>query len=59
MKSHIDRTSESPLCRLCGEKGENITHLTSDCKKLAKKEYKKRHDNVARMYIGNYVAYTN
>ena len=47
MKSHIDRTSESPLCRLCGEKGENITHLTSECKKLAQKEYKRRHDNVA------------
>ena len=37
VKFHIDRTSESPLCRLCGEKGENITHLTSECKKLTKK----------------------
>ena len=39
VKFQIDRTSESPLCRLCGEK----------CKKLAQKEYKKRHDNVARI----------
>ncbi|CAB4022312.1 Hypothetical predicted protein [Paramuricea clavata] len=49
VKFHIDRTVESPLCRLCGEKGEHITHLISECKKLAQKEYKRRHDNVARI----------
>ena len=47
VKLHIGRTVESPLCRLCGEKGEHITHLISECKKLAQKEYKRRHDNVA------------
>jgi hypothetical protein len=47
VKFHIDRNVESPLCRLCGEKGEHITHLISECKKLAQKEYKRRHDNVA------------
>ena len=30
VKFHIDRTVESPLCRLCGEKGEHITHLISE-----------------------------
>ena len=49
VKFHIDRTVESPLCRLCGEKGEHVTHLISECKKLAQKEYKRRHDNVARI----------
>ena len=38
VKFHIDRTSEAPLCRLCGEKGEHITHLTSECKKLAQND---------------------
>ena len=48
MKYHIDKTSESPLCRLCGEKGESVLHITSGCKKLTQKEYKRRHDNVAK-----------
>ena len=47
VKFHI--IFQFPLCRLCGEKGEHITHLTSECKKLAQKEYKKRHDNVIRI----------
>ena len=45
---HIDRTSESPLCRLCGNRGESVQHLVSGCEKLAQKEYKPRHDNVAK-----------
>ena len=48
MKYHIDRTSESPLCRLCGKKGESVQHITSGREKLAQKEYKRRHDNVAK-----------
>ncbi len=47
VKFHIDKTVESPLCRLCGGKGEHRTHLISECKKLAQKEYKRGHDNVA------------
>ena len=34
---------------MCHEKGESVAHLISECSKLAQKEYKKRHDNVARM----------
>ena len=30
------------------EKGESVQHITSRCKKLAQKEYKRRHDNVAK-----------
>ena len=46
---HIDKTSESPLCRLCGIKGESISHIISECgKQLAQKQYKERHDSVAQ-----------
>ena len=48
MKYHIDKTSESPLCRLCGKKGESVQHITNECEKLAQKEYKRRQDNVAK-----------
>ena len=47
-KFYIDRRSESPICRMCGEKAETISHLVSECSKLAQREYKRRHDNVAR-----------
>ncbi|CAB4008758.1 Hypothetical predicted protein [Paramuricea clavata] len=33
VKFHIDRTVESPLCRLCGEKGEHKTHLIKKAEK--------------------------
>ena len=29
-KYHIDNTAESPLCRLCGEKGETVSHIVSE-----------------------------
>ena len=48
VKHHIDKTLESPLCRVCGEKGETINHIVSECKMLAQREYKRRHDNIAR-----------
>ena len=48
MKYHIDKTSERHLCRLCGKKGESVQHITSGCEKLAQKQNKKRHDNVAK-----------
>ena len=48
MKYHIDKTCESPFCRLCGGKGESAQHITNRCEKLPQKEYKRRHDNVAK-----------
>ena len=49
IKFNIDKTVESLMCRMCGEKGESIGHIVSECEKLAQREYKRRHDNVARM----------
>ena len=40
IKHHIDKTTVSLLCILCGGKGENVNHVVSRCKKLAKKQYK-------------------
>lgn len=41
----------SPLCRVCGEEAETVWHLTSGCKVLAQKEYRRRHDRMGlRVY---------
>ena len=49
VKHNIDKTAQSPLCRMCDKKSETISHIVSECEKLAQKEYKRRHDNVARI----------
>ena len=41
VKHRIDKTSESPLCRLCGKKGESLQHLVTRLEKLAQREYKR------------------
>ena len=46
IKLSIDKTSETPLCRLCGNSTETVRHI-SGCKRLAQREYKKRHNKVA------------
>ena len=48
MKYHIDKISESPLCRLCGKKGKSVQRITSEWEELVQKEYKRRHDNVTK-----------
>ena len=50
IKHHVDKTSESPLSRLCGKKGESVQHLVNGCEKLAQKEYKRRHEDVAKKF---------
>ena len=42
-------TLENPLCRMCGERGEIVQHIICKCKKLAQREYKRRHDTVAKL----------
>ena len=49
IKHHNDKSIDSPLCRMCGKCGESVQHIVSGCEKLAQKEYKRRHDNVAKM----------
>ena len=48
IKANIDKQPVSPKCRLCGAKAETVMHLVSGCPKQAQKQYKRRHDNVAR-----------
>ena len=48
IKCNIDGSIESPLCRLCKEKGESVYHIVSECKVLAQREYKRRHDKIAQ-----------
>ena len=47
VKARIYHLQENDKCRLCGDASENVTHIVSGCKKLAQKEYKRRHDKVA------------
>ena len=48
IKYNIDKSAESSLCRICGTRYENISHIVSACGKLAQREYKQRHDSVGR-----------
>ena len=49
VKFNIDKTVESPSCRLCGQKSETVSHVISECAKLAQREYKRRHDKVGKI----------
>ena len=44
IKAKIDKTRDDSICRMCNAKDETITHIISECPKLAQKEYKRRHD---------------
>ena len=48
-KNKIDQTSENTLCTMCGERGETVQHIICECKKIAQREYKRRHDTVAKL----------
>lgn len=47
MNCRIDNTTDSHKRRLCGERGE------AECPKCAQREYKVRHNNVARIVLWN------
>ena len=49
VKHKIDKTAQSPLCRMCDKKNETKSHIVSEYETLAQKEYKRRHDDVARI----------
>ena len=46
-KAKIEKSGGDPKCRLCKERDETVSHLVSECSKIAQTEYKKRHDKVA------------
>ena len=55
IKSRFDRQHISPMCRLCGEREETISHIVADCTKLAQKQYRCwRHERVALAIHWNY-----
>ena len=31
----VDKTAQSPLCRMCDKKNETIFHIVNECEKLA------------------------
>ena len=33
VKHKIDKTAQSPLCRMCDKKNETISHIVSECQK--------------------------
>ena len=49
VKFRIDHSCVSPKFRMCGDKDETVWHVIGECSKLAGTEYKRRHDNVARI----------
>ena len=50
VKYDVDRTTDSLKCRICEKMDENISHIVSECNKLAQNEYKKlRHDKLAAL----------
>ena len=48
-KARIDKTQQNSKCRLCGDTDEIINHIISECRKLAQKEYKTRHNWVGKV----------
>ena len=49
IKARIDKTQQNSKCRLWGDTDEMINRIISECNKLAKKEYKARHDWVGKV----------
>ena len=43
------KTIQNSKCRLCGDRDATINHIISECRKLAQKEYKTRHDWVGKV----------
>ena len=48
VQKNIDKMDITESCRVCGDKEEFISHIVSECKQLAQKEYKvSRYDKFA------------
>ena len=49
IEAKIDKMQQNSKCRLCSDRDETINHIISERSKLAQKEYKARHDWVAKV----------
>ena len=49
IEARKDKTQQNSKCRLSGNRDETINHIISECSKLARKEYKARHDWVGKV----------
>ena len=48
IRNKIDKQDMIPLCKMCEERDETISHVVAECKKLAQPQYKVwRHDRLA------------
>ena len=48
VKAKIDKSTSDATYRVCKQSEETVAHIVSGCSKFAQKEYKRRHDCVAR-----------
>ena len=46
-KAKVEKSGQPATCRMCKEKDETVSHIISECSKLAQTDYKQRHDRVA------------
>ena len=46
-RAKIEKDGTSPLCRMCKQADETVSHIVSECSKMAQSEYKGRHDKMA------------
>ena len=44
IKARRDKRQENSKCKLCGDRDKTINYIISECRKLAQKEYKTKHD---------------
>ena len=49
IKANIEYQSASALDRMCGKCQGNVEHMVCGYRKLAQRDYKKRHDTLARV----------
>ena len=49
VEAKIDKSEGDFLCRVCRKVDESIDHIVTGFRKLAQKEYKRRHDNLGKI----------
>ena len=49
-KAKIEKSTNDPKCRLCKQRDETVSHIVSECSKIAQTEYKGRHDKFYYYY---------